>query len=174
MNVLNYARQVNPTYANFNIVTPYPGTEFFLEAKNRGSGIRFFKIHGLSPGHAIRKPDGRRGQRLHGRCFAKFYFRSGISKTTVACCFRHWHGLPPRQPPKTPEPGLGWNHTGTQIISRMTKANLILILEDQPGRIAPPLARSAQPPSMPSNSERTVSRLTLIRTTLWSLSRMIA
>ena len=31
--VLRYAKAVNPTFANFNIVTPYPGTEFFEEIK---------------------------------------------------------------------------------------------------------------------------------------------
>ena len=33
--VLNYARVVNPTYANFNIVTPYPGTGFYEEVKDQ-------------------------------------------------------------------------------------------------------------------------------------------
>src|SRR5690606_1142949 len=33
--VLRYAKQVNPTYANFNVVTPYPGTPFFAEVKEQ-------------------------------------------------------------------------------------------------------------------------------------------
>ena len=41
--VLNYARAVNPTYANFNIVTPYPGTEFYDEVKNEIADHDFSK-----------------------------------------------------------------------------------------------------------------------------------
>jgi radical SAM superfamily enzyme YgiQ (UPF0313 family) len=30
-----YAQMLNPTFANFNVVTPYPGTEFFERMKDR-------------------------------------------------------------------------------------------------------------------------------------------
>ena len=33
--VLRYAKAVGPTFANFNVVTPYPGTEFFEEIKSQ-------------------------------------------------------------------------------------------------------------------------------------------
>ena len=35
LSVLRYAKAVNPTFANFNVVTPYPGTEFFEEIKSQ-------------------------------------------------------------------------------------------------------------------------------------------
>ena len=34
-NVAQYAKRLNPTFANFNVVTPYPGTEFFAENRDR-------------------------------------------------------------------------------------------------------------------------------------------
>ena len=80
MNVLNYARQVNPTYANFNIVTPYPGTEFFLEAKDRVENFDFSQYTVYHPVMRYENLTSEEVSRLHGKCFAKFYFRSRYFK----------------------------------------------------------------------------------------------
>jgi tRNA A37 methylthiotransferase MiaB len=74
-NVLAYARQVNPTFANFNIVTPYPGTEFFAHIKSQIADPDFGKYDVY---HAVLQYTHLTPQRvmeLHGWCFEKFYFR---------------------------------------------------------------------------------------------------
>jgi radical SAM superfamily enzyme YgiQ (UPF0313 family) len=73
--VLNYARKLNPTYANFNIVTPYPGTPFFNEIKEQIADLDFAKYDVY---HAVLKYQHLTPERvmaLHGLCFEKFYFR---------------------------------------------------------------------------------------------------
>lgn len=73
--VLRYAREVNPTYANFNIVTPYPGTEFHANIENLVADRDYRK---LDVYHAVLKYEHLTPERvveLHGWCFEKFYFR---------------------------------------------------------------------------------------------------
>lgn len=73
--VLSYARGLNPTYANFNIVTPYPGTPFFAAAKDQISDLDFGKYDVY---HAVLKYEHLTPERvmeLHGQCFERFYFR---------------------------------------------------------------------------------------------------
>lgn len=74
--VLKYAKQVGPTFANFNIVTPYPGTEFFQQVREQIASFNFtrynvytpvMKYHHLSPDEVVRH---------HARCFVGYYFRS--------------------------------------------------------------------------------------------------
>jgi radical SAM superfamily enzyme YgiQ (UPF0313 family) len=75
MEVLGYAREINPTYANFNIVTPYPGTPFFADIKHNIADLDFGKYDVY---HAVLKYQhltSGRVMELHGRCFEKFYFR---------------------------------------------------------------------------------------------------
>ena len=43
LHVMNYARTVNPTYANFNIVTPYPGTGFLRRSPRRNCRWRLLQ-----------------------------------------------------------------------------------------------------------------------------------
>ena len=47
--MLAYAKSVNPTYANFNIVTPYPGTEFFQQVKDEIADFDFTKYNVYTP-----------------------------------------------------------------------------------------------------------------------------
>ncbi|HEY3392059.1 MAG TPA: radical SAM protein [Lacipirellulaceae bacterium] len=73
--VLAYAREVNPTFANFNIVTPYPGTQFFAEMKSQIADRDFGKYDVY---HAVLKYEHLTPQRvmeLHGWCFERYYFR---------------------------------------------------------------------------------------------------
>jgi radical SAM superfamily enzyme YgiQ (UPF0313 family) len=73
--VLAYARAINPTFANFNIVTPYPGTEFFAQAQDQIGDIDFSKYDVY---HAVLKYQHltpARVMELHGWCFERFYFR---------------------------------------------------------------------------------------------------
>jgi radical SAM superfamily enzyme YgiQ (UPF0313 family) len=73
--VLSYARQVNPTYANFNIVTPYPGTPFFAEVKQQIGDLDFGKFDVYQAVLKYRHLTPQRVMELHGRCFERFYFR---------------------------------------------------------------------------------------------------
>ena len=51
--VLRYAKALGPTFANFNIVTPYPGTEFFEEIKSQIADFRHHEVHGLHAGAEV-------------------------------------------------------------------------------------------------------------------------
>lgn len=74
-NVLAYARQVNPTYANFNIVTPYPGTEFFAQIKDQIADFNFGKYDVYQAVLKYQHLTPERVMELHGWCFERFYFR---------------------------------------------------------------------------------------------------
>ena len=73
--VLAYAREVNPTYANFNIVTPYPGTQFFAEMKDQIADLDFSKYDVYQAVLKYRHLTAQRVMELHGWCFEHFYFR---------------------------------------------------------------------------------------------------
>jgi hypothetical protein len=73
--VLTYARTINPTYANFNIVTPYLGTEFFGQITDQIGDLDLSKYDVY---HAVLKYQHltpARVMELHGWCFERFYFR---------------------------------------------------------------------------------------------------
>ena len=76
LGVLDYARKVNPTYANFNIVTPYPGTGFYEEVKHQIADFDYSKYSVYEPVMKYENLTTEQVRELHGRCFAKFYFRS--------------------------------------------------------------------------------------------------
>lgn len=80
LNVLNYARKVNPTYANFNVVTPYPGTGFFLEVKDQVADFDYSKYSVYHPVMKYQNLTRDEVAELHGKCFSKFYFRSRYLK----------------------------------------------------------------------------------------------
>ena len=52
--VRDYALLVNPTFANFNVVTPYPGTAFFEAMRERIGDVRLQPLHGLHAGAEVR------------------------------------------------------------------------------------------------------------------------
>jgi radical SAM superfamily enzyme YgiQ (UPF0313 family) len=73
--VLGYARQLNPTYANFNIVTPYPGTPFFAEIKQQIADFDYSKYDVYHAVLKYRHLTPQRVMELHAKCFERFYFR---------------------------------------------------------------------------------------------------
>jgi len=73
--VLKYAKVVNPTYANFNIVTPYPGTEFFAEVKNEIADFDFSKYTVYTPVMKYKNLTREEVLQLHAKCFTSYYFR---------------------------------------------------------------------------------------------------
>lgn len=73
--VLRYARQVNPTFANFNIVTPYPGTEFFEQMRDQIASFDFRNYTVYTPVLRYQHLSSAQVQALHARGFVHYYFR---------------------------------------------------------------------------------------------------
>ncbi len=74
--VLRYAKKLGPTFANFNIVTPYPGTEFFEEIKSQIDTFDTTQYTVYTPVLKYRNMTSQRVTELHAQCFASYYFRS--------------------------------------------------------------------------------------------------
>ncbi|HYW81143.1 MAG TPA: radical SAM protein [Thermoguttaceae bacterium] len=73
--VMRYARAVNPTFANFNIVTPYPGTEFFEQMKDRIADLDFSHYSMHMPVLKYEHLTTEQVAHLHAKCFSRFHFR---------------------------------------------------------------------------------------------------
>lgn len=73
--VLSYALTVNPTFANFNIVTPYPGTGFFEQVKDRIADFDFSRYTVYTPVLKYEHITAEELTALHAKCFQRFYFR---------------------------------------------------------------------------------------------------
>jgi len=73
--VLSYAIAVNPTYGNFNIVTPYPGTEFFGQVKDQIADFDFTKYTVYTPVMKYEHLTPEQVQFWHAKCFMRFFFR---------------------------------------------------------------------------------------------------
>jgi radical SAM superfamily enzyme YgiQ (UPF0313 family) len=74
-NVLRYAKAVNPTFANFNVVTPYPGTEFFEEIRSQIATFDTSKYTVYTPVLKYKHLTAERVSELHAKCFLSYYFR---------------------------------------------------------------------------------------------------
>lgn len=75
-NVLDYARKVNPTFANFNIVTPYPGTPFYDQVKDQIEDFDYSNYSVYQPVMKYKNLTSEQVAELHAKCFEKYYFRS--------------------------------------------------------------------------------------------------
>ncbi len=73
--VLRYAKAVNPTFANFNIVTPYPGTEFYNQVVQDIADFDFTKYNVYTPVMKYQHLTVDEVTAWHARCFTKYYFR---------------------------------------------------------------------------------------------------
>lgn len=73
--VLKYAKGVNPTYANFNVVTPYPGTEFFNQVKDDIANFDYTQYTVYTPLMKYRHLTTEQVAELHAKCFTSYYFR---------------------------------------------------------------------------------------------------
>lgn len=73
--VLSYAKSLNPTFANFNIVTPYPGTAFFTDSVGAVSDLpwRYYDMYTpvMNYEHLTRE----QVHELHAKCFTSYYSR---------------------------------------------------------------------------------------------------
>lgn len=73
--VLRYAKAVNPTFANFNIVTPYPGTEFYNQVMQDIADFDYTKYNVYTPVMRYQHLTPAEVRDWHARCFKKYYFR---------------------------------------------------------------------------------------------------
>ncbi|MHB1033300.1 MAG: B12-binding domain-containing radical SAM protein [Pirellulales bacterium] len=72
--VLRYAKAVNPTFANFNIVTPYPGTEFFEQVRGQIDDFDYSRYDVYTPVMKYRNLSAWQVAEGHAKCFNHFYF----------------------------------------------------------------------------------------------------
>jgi len=75
LDVLGYAKTVGPTYANFNLVTPYPGTEYYEQIKHRLEGASFSDYTVYTPIMPTEHLSLDELRQLHAKCFTHYYFR---------------------------------------------------------------------------------------------------
>ena len=73
--VLRYAKAVNPTFANFNVVTPYPGTEFYEQIKSQIATFDTSKYTVYTPVLKYRYLTSQQVSELHAKCFLSYFFR---------------------------------------------------------------------------------------------------
>ena len=73
--VLRYAKRLNPTFANFNVVTPYPGTEFFDDVKEQIASFDFRRYNVYTPVLRYEHLTADTLQEWHAKCFIRYYFR---------------------------------------------------------------------------------------------------
>ncbi len=70
-----FARELNPTFANFNVVTPYPGTPYYDENRDAVAHFDFSQYSSYEPVLKNPRLSDNDIKRLHSRCFRHFYFR---------------------------------------------------------------------------------------------------
>jgi len=75
--VLSYAKKVNPYAANFNIVTPYPGTGFFKEIRDQIDTFDWSRFDVYTPNLKYDNLSAEEVSAYHRKCFRQYYFRWG-------------------------------------------------------------------------------------------------
>ncbi|MCA9233893.1 MAG: radical SAM protein [Planctomycetales bacterium] len=75
LDVLRYAKRLNPTFANFNIVTPYPGTAFFAESTSNVSDAPWSHYDMYTPVMNYQRLTRADVLQLHAKCFTSYYSR---------------------------------------------------------------------------------------------------
>lgn len=73
--VLSYAKRLNPTYANFNIVTPYPGTPFYQQNQEQLSNAPLTDYTMYAPVMRYEHLSHDEVLAWHAKCFTSYYFR---------------------------------------------------------------------------------------------------
>ncbi|MDZ7620548.1 MAG: B12-binding domain-containing radical SAM protein [Patescibacteria group bacterium] len=82
--VLDYALELNPTFANFNVVTPYPGTPFFQQIRSQIADFDYSRYTVYTP---VLKYDHLSRERVSwwvAKCFRRFYFRWSYATSNAA------------------------------------------------------------------------------------------
>lgn len=103
LDVLRYAKQVNPFVANFNICTPYPGTGFYDEISAKIATRNWERYDVYTPNLQYEYLTPEEVRQLHQKCFKQFYFRWKY--------LENWQFLWPRM------------HALASLFSRQTRAS---------------------------------------------------
>jgi radical SAM superfamily enzyme YgiQ (UPF0313 family) len=115
--VRDYAIALGPTFANFNVVTPYPGTAFFEQMRDRLAGIDYSRFNVYTP---LLKYDHLTPERIEwllAKCFRRYYFRWQYLRENASLLWpvlRRW-GLAAPSPCERPvsgEPPADTTHSG--------------------------------------------------------------
>jgi tRNA A37 methylthiotransferase MiaB len=121
--VLRYAKSVNPTFANFNVVTPYPGTEFFEQIKSQIATFDTTKYTVYTPVLKYRHLTSEQVSELHAKCFTSYFFRSRwfVANAPLVWPALRWFGwrLPAEpQPAAHVHAGPPAPHTALPVVER--------------------------------------------------------
>jgi radical SAM superfamily enzyme YgiQ (UPF0313 family) len=73
--VRDYAIALGPTFANFNVVTPYPGTAFFEQMRDRLEDLDYSRFNVYTPLLKYEHLTPQRIEWLLAKCFRRYYFR---------------------------------------------------------------------------------------------------
>lgn len=73
--VLKYAKRLNPTFANFNICTPYPGTGFTEQIREQVADFDWTNYNVYTPVLKYEHLTPEEVSKLHAKCFESYYFR---------------------------------------------------------------------------------------------------
>ncbi len=73
--VRNYALELNPTFANFNVVTPYPGTAFFRQIRSQIADFDYSRYTVYTPVLKYEHLSRERVAWWLSKCFHDYYFR---------------------------------------------------------------------------------------------------
>ena len=104
--VLHYAQEVGPTYANFNVCTPYPGTEWFTQVQDQIADFDFSKYSVYTPVLKYEHLTAEEVHQEHTKCFQRYYFNwkylydnahllvPGLQKLGIGS----WHKAPESNP----------------------------------------------------------------------------
>jgi radical SAM superfamily enzyme YgiQ (UPF0313 family) len=88
--VLRYAMSLGPTFANFNVVTPYPGTAFFDSMRDDIETTDYSRFNVYTPMLKYQHLTPRQVEGLLSKCFQHYYFRWQYLKENAALL---WPGL---------------------------------------------------------------------------------
>lgn len=121
--VLRYAKTVNPTFANFNVVTPYPGTEFFEQIRSQIADFDTTKYTVYTPVLKYKHLTTAQVSELHAKCFKSYYFRSRWLLANAPLVWPSlqrlgWRLPPVPQPDERAHSGPPKPHTSLPVVDR--------------------------------------------------------
>ena len=119
-----YAKLLNPTFANFNVVTPYPGTEFFERMAGRIAHFDYSRYTVYAPVLQYKHLSAGQLSRLHANCFRNFYFRWRYIRDNAPFLWPRLQalGIGPGEPgepaAEAPHPGVPRPLSGLDVLHR--------------------------------------------------------
>jgi radical SAM superfamily enzyme YgiQ (UPF0313 family) len=90
--VLRYAKQVDPYVANFNVCTPYPGTDWLSEIEHLIDNRDWSRYDVYTPNLKYEHLSAEDVHELHQECFRQYYFRWKYLKENGQFLFPRLHG----------------------------------------------------------------------------------